>query len=78
MQMFVAQLSNQIDQVEFEKAWRGDSGGSFAGVKFAFTGQTMSMELEPGPSGRWQTESVHHSVSDAVRRVDHKCNIRWK
>ena len=78
MQMFMALLSSPIDQDAFEKAWRSDSGGTFGGVKFAYAGLTISMELEPGPSGRWQTESVHHSVSDAVRRVDRKCNIRWK
>jgi hypothetical protein len=35
------------------------------------------LRLEPGPDGRWQTESVHRTVSNAVRRVDQSCNIRW-
>lgn len=78
MQVFVALLSNLIDQDEFEKAWHSDcSTNPFLKVSFAFAGRTISMTLEPGPAGRWQTESVHRTFSSAVRRVDESCNIRW-
>jgi len=78
MQVFVAVLSNPIDQVEFEKSWHTDcAGDKFPDANFAFAGRTISLRLEPGPDGRWQTESVHRTVSNAVRRVDQSCNIRW-
>jgi hypothetical protein len=78
VQLFVAVLSNLIDQSEFEKSWRLHCAGNLmqdAGLSFA--GKRISLTLEPGPDGRWQTEVVHRKVSDAVRRVDQSCNIRW-
>jgi hypothetical protein len=76
MQLFVAVLSNLIDQSEFEKSWRLHCAGmQDAGVTFA--GKRITLTLEPGPEGRWQTEIVHRKLSDAVRRVDQLCNIRW-
>lgn len=79
MQIFVAVLSNPIDQVEFEKSWRLDCAGNlFPGAGFAFAGQTISLRLEPGPGGRWQSELVHRTLSSAVRRVDRNCNIQWR
>jgi hypothetical protein len=79
MQVFVAVLSNPIDRTEFEKSWRLDCAGDlFPDAGFTFAGQTISLRLEPGPEGRWQTESVHRALSSAVRRVDNSCNIRWK
>ena len=79
MQMFVAVLSSPIDQVEFEKSWRLDCArNSLQDADFAFAGQTISLTLEPGPDGRWQTETVHRALSSAVRRVDQNCNIRWR
>jgi len=78
MQVFVAVLSNLIDQGEFEKSWRTDCPGDmFPEANVVFAGRTISLKLEPGPDGRWQTESVHRTFSSAVRRVDHNCNIRW-
>jgi len=78
MQTFVAVLSNLIDRGEFEKAWQLDCAGkSFPAAGFTFAGRRISLTLEPGPDGRWQTESVHRTFSSAVRRVDHSCNIRW-
>jgi hypothetical protein len=78
MQVFVAMLSNLIDQGEFEKSWRLDCAGNlFPDAGFAFSGRKISLTLEPGPAGRWQTESVHRTFSSAVRRVDQRCNIRW-
>jgi len=78
MQVFVAVLSNVIDQVEFEKSWSSDGAGNlFPGAGFSFAGRKISMTLAPGPDGRWQTESVHRTFSSAVRRVDQSCNIRW-
>jgi hypothetical protein len=78
MQVFVAVLSNPIDQSEFEKSWRLDCAGSLSpGAGFSFAGRKISMMLEPGPDGRWQTEIVHRRLSSAVRRVDQNCNIRW-
>jgi hypothetical protein len=79
MQMFVAVLSNVIDRGEFEKSWRLDSADNlFPGAGFTFAGQTISLKLEPGPDGRWQTESVHRAFTSVIRRVDQSCNIRWK
>ena len=78
MQVFVAVLSNPIDRGEFEKSWRLDCAGSlYPGAGFVIAGQKISLTLEPGPDGRWQTEVVHRTLSSAVRRVDHNCNIRW-
>ena len=59
MQVFIAELSNQIDQGEFEKSWHSeDCPNPFLKVDFAFTGRRISMTLEPGPEGRWQSDSV--------------------
>ena len=78
MQVFVAVLSNLIDKIEFEKSWRLDCAGNlFPGAGFVYAGRKISLTLEPGPDGRWQTELVHRTLSSAVRRVDHNCNIRW-
>jgi hypothetical protein len=78
MQMFIAELSSLIDQGEFEKSWQSDdSVNPFLKVDFGFVGRRISIQLEPGPAGRWQTESVHRSFSSAVRGVDPRCNIRW-
>jgi hypothetical protein len=78
MQVFIAELSNQIDQVEFEKSWHSeDSTSPFKKVDFAYTGRRISLTFEPGPEGRWQSDSVHRTFSSAVRRVDRTCNIRW-
>ena len=78
MQVFIAELSTQIDPAEFEKSWNSrEAENPFLKVDFAFTGQRVSMKLEPGPEGRWPSESVHKSFSSAVRRVDRNCNIRW-
>ncbi len=78
MQVFVAVLSNPIDRGEFEKSWHTDGEGDiFPDANFDFVGRTISVRLEPGPDGRWQTESVHRTFSKVVRRVDQSCNIRW-
>jgi hypothetical protein len=78
MQIFVAVLSNLIDRGEFEKSWRLDCAGDlFPDAGFTFAGRTISLKLEPGPDGCWQTERVHRAFSSVVRRVDHNCNIRW-
>lgn len=78
MQVFVAVLSNLIDQGEFEKSWRTDCPGEmFSDAALAFAGRTISLRLAPGPEGRWQTEIVHRTFSSAIRRVDRGCNIRW-
>jgi hypothetical protein len=78
MQMFIAELSNLIDKSEFEKSWHNDgSVNPFLKVVFGYAGRRISITLEPGPAGRWQTESVHRSFSSAVRRVDPRCSIRW-
>jgi len=78
MQVFIAELSNLIDHDELKKSWDSDdSVNPYAKVDFAFAGRRISITLEPGRAGRWQTESVHRSFSCAVRRVDGRCNIRW-
>jgi hypothetical protein len=78
MQVFVAVLSSVIDQNEFEKSWRRDcSHNLLPEAGFAFAGKKISLTLDPGPEGRWQTEIVHRAISTAVRRVDQGCNIRF-
>ena len=78
MQLFVAVLSNLIDQGEFEKSWRLDCAGNPLGdAGFSFADRKISLTLEPGPDGRWQTDMVHRKLASAVRRVDQTCNIRW-
>ena len=78
MQIFVAILSNPIDQDEFEKSWRlGCEGNLLRGANVVMAGRKVSLMLEPGPDGRWQTEVAHRTISGIVRRVDQNCNIRW-
>ena len=78
MQIFVAMLSNIIDAGEFEKSWRLDCAGNLLrDASVVIAGRKVSLTLEPGPDGRWQTEIVHRMLSSAVRRVDQNCNIRW-
>jgi len=78
MQVFIAELSNLIDQGEFEKSWRSDgSVNPTLKIDFAFAGRRISMKIDSGSSSRWQSDSVHQTFSSAVRRVDQTCNIRW-
>ena len=59
MQVFVAMLSNLIDEGEFEKSWRLDCAGNlFRDASVVIAGRKVSLTLEPGPDGRWQTEIV--------------------
>lgn len=78
MQLFVAILSTPIDQCEFEKSWRLNGAGNlFKDAGLSFAGRRISLAIEPGPEGRWPVEMIHRTLSDAVRRVDQNCNIRW-
>jgi hypothetical protein len=77
MQLFVAVLSNAIDPGEFEKSWHACGGNLFPDSGFSFAEKKISLMLEPGPNGRWQTETVHRTLASAVRRIDQNCNIRW-
>jgi hypothetical protein len=78
MQMFIAEISNLIDQDAFEQSWRSHSAidRNFQ-VTFAFAGRRISASIESTQDERWQSDSFHRAFSSAVRRVDRSCNIRW-
>jgi len=78
MQLFIAQLSNQIDKSAFEKSWQSESGlSSDFKVDFVFDCQKVSINIESKGPGRWQSDNFQRTFSKAIRRVDQSCNVRW-
>lgn len=78
MQRFIAEVSNLIDKAAFEKSWQSDSkiNPNFK-VDFGFAERRISVTVESTVEGRWQSDAFHHTFSNAVRRVDRTCNVRW-
>ena len=78
MQRFIAEVSNVIDKVAFEKSWLSDAtiNPNFK-VDFGFADRRISITVESRAEDRWQSDSFYDTFSSAVRRVDQKCNVRW-
>jgi hypothetical protein len=79
MQRLIAELSNPIEKTEFEKSWHSDQSRNDAQpkVEFAFAGRRVSVVIHSDLSDQWPSASFHKTFSDAVRRIDGVCNIRW-
>jgi hypothetical protein len=78
MQMFIAEVSDLIDQAAFEKSWQSDSTiNPQFDVAFSFTGHRISVTVESKMEDRWQSDAFHRTFSSAVRRVDRNCSVRW-
>jgi hypothetical protein len=78
MQIFIAEVTKLIDQAAFEQSWKNDPAfeGHFQ-VTFAFAGRRISATVECPLDRRWQSDSFHRAFSNAVRRLDRSCNVRW-
>jgi hypothetical protein len=78
MQRFIAELSNPIDQGQFEKEWQSDSGidRRFT-AGFTFRGRKVTIIIDSAPDSQWQSHDFQRSFSNTVRRLDRHCNIRW-
>jgi hypothetical protein len=78
MQLFMAQLSGDIDKLQFERSWKsGAAMDPGHAVAFGFAGRTVSIRINSDLSNQWQSASLHRAFSDAIHRVDQRCNIRW-
>jgi len=78
MQLFMAELSGAIDKLEFERSWKSDAAiDPGLAVTFGFAGRRVSIRIDSGLSNHWKSESLHRTFSEAIRRVDQRCNIRW-
>lgn len=78
MQLFMAQLSGDIDKLQFEQSWKSD-GAIDPGldVVFGFVGRTVSIKITSDLSNQWKSDALHRTFSSAIHRVDQRCNIRW-
>ena len=78
MQRFIAELSNPIDQIQFEKEWQSDSSidRSFT-VGFTFSGRRVTIIIDSGRDAQWQSHDFHRTFSNIIRRLDQHCKIRW-
>ena len=78
MQRFVAELSGLINKAEFYKSWNTDSPVDLdRTVGFAFDGRRISITIDSKLSEKWPSEDLHRMFSQAIRRVDQHCNVRW-
>ena len=78
MQRFVAELSNTIEEAEFERSWSSDQSlNAQPKVAFTFAGRRVSAVIDSDTSGHWPSASFYRVFSAAIRRVDGACNIRW-
>jgi hypothetical protein len=78
MQRFVAELSGLINKGEFEKSWKSDSRIDLdRTVGFVFDGRRISITVDSKVSQNWPADDLHRMFSQAIRRVDQCCNIRW-
>ena len=78
MQLFMAELSGEIDKVEFERSWKSDAAiDPSVAIAFGFVGRRVSITIKSDLSNPWKSESLHRMFSSAIHRVDQRCNIRW-
>ena len=78
MQRFVAELSSLINKDAFDESWRIDciANPNYC-VAFGFAGRRISITIESTQADRWGSAAFQRTFSNAVRRVDHLCNVRW-
>jgi hypothetical protein len=78
MQRFIAELSSPINETAFDESWRSDciANPNYC-VAFGFAGRRVSITIESKLADRWGTVSFQRTFSNAVRRVDQLCNVRW-
>ena len=79
MQRFVAELSTPIEEADFERSWRSDRAlnDKHPKVIFTFSGRRVSALIDSDSPERWDSSNFYRVFSDAIRRVDHACNVRW-
>jgi hypothetical protein len=78
MQRFMAELSDPVDKIEFERSWHSvQTLNSEPRVEFAFVGNTVSAIVHSDLALRWSSASFHQTFSAAIRRLNRACNIRW-
>jgi urease accessory protein UreF len=78
MQRFIAELSSLINKDAFDESWRRDCvANPNYSVAFGFVGRRISITIESALADRWGSASFQRAFSNAVRRVDHLCNVRW-
>lgn len=78
MQRFIAELSSPINETAFDESWRRDCvANPNYSVAFGFTGRRISITIESALADRWGSTAFQRTFSNAVRRVDHLCNVRW-
>jgi hypothetical protein len=78
MQRFIGELSTLINKDAFDESWRSDclANPNYC-VAFGFTDRRVSITIESTQVDRWGSASFQRTFSDAIRRVDHLCNVRW-
>lgn len=78
MQRFIAELSNPIDEAQFERLWQSVSSidRSFT-VDFKFTGRRVTIIIDSERDTHWQSANFHRAFGDTIHRVDQHCNIKW-
>jgi len=78
MQRFVAELSGVIDKTDFERSWNSDPGlDANRTVSFVFDQRRVSICIDSRLIERWPAEDLHRTFSNAIRRIDRSCNVRW-
>ena len=78
MQRFMAELSNPVNQADFERSWHSDPAlNGDPKVEFVFAGQRVSAVVHTDPTAQWPSAGFRLSFSAAIRRLDRVCNIRW-
>ena len=78
MQRFIAELSSLINKDAFDESWRSDclANPNYC-VAFGFADRRVSITIESRLAERWVSAAFQRTFSNAVRRVDHACNVRW-
>ena len=78
MQLFMAELSGEIDKLDLERSWKSAVGvDPSLAVVFGFAGRRVSITINSPLSAQWQSDSFRRTFSSAIHRVDQHCNIRW-
>jgi hypothetical protein len=78
MQRFIAELSNPVDNSEFERTWQSDTTRKrdFK-VEFAFSGRRVFVTVHSNLPGKWPADDFYRIFTANIRRIDRSCNVRW-
>ena len=78
MQRFIAELSNLVDNSEFERSWQSDTARKpdFK-VEFVFSGRRVFITVHSDLPGEWPADDFYRIFTAAIRRIDRSCNVRW-